>query len=287
MKHLFKRTVVLLNDFEIIDNLLEKAINFATKHQTTLEVLYVHEESLFDIPDYFLSDDKIANGVLDKEKIKEKISKYLLLHNQNDNHVILVYEDDTINQVLHYAKEQKDILFITAYHTDISENLIKKTPYTFWIIKNNKKAYDKIIIPIDFTDKGKEVLQVSKHIFTENSINIVHDYRYLIDTFSVPIDYLDISPIISPDIIELNEKLKQEKEEQFKLYKKEFNVEGECIDEDLALDKDLIDYISKSDFDLVVMYHQEHELFLSPSLIIVLLKALSIDFFVFNLSSTE
>ncbi len=283
MKHLFKRTVLLLNDFETIDNLLEKAIGFATKHQTTLEVLYVHEEPLFDIPDYFLSDDKITDGKLDKEKIKEKINEYLLAHHQNDNHAILVYEDDTVNQVLHYAKEQKDVLFITAYHTGISEDLIKKTPHSFWIVKNDTNVYDKIVLPIDFTDNGKEVLQASKHIFTQNSITMVHDYRYLLDTFSVPIDYLDTSPMISPDIIELNEKLKQERQEQFELYKKEFNVEGECIDEDMALDKDLIEYISKRDFDLIIMYHQEHELFLSPSLIIALLKALSIDFFVFNL----
>ncbi len=283
MKHLFKRTVLLLNDFETIDNLLEKAIGFATKHQTTLEVLYVHEEPLFDIPDYFLSDDKITDGKLDKEKIKEKINEHLLAHHQNDNHAILVYEDDTVNQVLHYAKEQKDIFFITAYHTDISEDLIKKTPHSFWIVKNDTNVYDKIVLPIDFTDNGKEVLKASKHIFTQNSITMVHDYRYLLDTFSVPIDYLDTSPMISPDIIELNEKLKQERQEQFESYKKEFNVEGECIDEDLALDKDLIEYISKRDFDLIIMYHQEHELFLSPSLIITLLKALSIDFFVFNL----
>jgi nucleotide-binding universal stress UspA family protein len=283
MKHLFKRTVVLLNDFESIDNLLKKAIAFSTKHQTTLEVLYVHEEPLFDIPDYFLSEDKIANEGLDKEKVKAKIKEHLVALKQNDEHAILIYIDDTVDQVLHYAKDQKDILFITAYHEKISETLISKTPYSFWIVKNDSDLYNKIVLPIDFTDKGKEVLQASKHIFSENSMTMVHDYRYLIDTMNVPIDYLDVSPMISPDIVEVNESLKREQKKIFEAYKKEFDVEGECIEEEGSLDQDLIDYISKREFDLVVMYHQDDELFLSPSLILTLLKSLSIDFFVFNI----
>ena len=283
MNHLFKRTVVLLNDFESIDNLLKKTIDFSIKHQTTLEVLYVHEEPLFDIPDYFLSDDKIASEQLDKEKIKAKIKEHLVALQQNDKHAILVYVDDTVDQVLHYGKEQKDILFVTAYHEKISENLIQKTPHSFWIVKNDIDVYDKIVLPIDFTDRAKKVLQASKHIFSQNSMTMVHDYRYLIDTMSVPIDYLDVSPMISPDIVEVNEELKREQKKIFESYKKEFDVDGECIEEEGSLDQDLIDYISKREFDLVIMYHQDDELFLSTSLTVTLLKALSIDFFVFNL----
>jgi hypothetical protein len=275
--------VVLLNDFESIDNLLKKAIDFSIKHQTTLEVLYVHEEPLFDIPDYFLSDDKIASEQLDKEKIKAKIKEHLVALQQNDEHAILVYEDDTVDQVLYYGKEQKDILFVTAYHEKISENLLQKTPHSFWIVKNDIDVYDKIVLPIDFTDRAKKVLQASKHIFSQNSVTMVHDYRYLIDMMSVPIDYLDVSPMISPDIVEVNKELKREQQKIFDSYKKEFDVDGECIEEDGSLDQDLIDYISKRKFDLVIMYHQEDELFLSTSLAVTLLKALSIDFFVFNI----
>jgi hypothetical protein len=283
MKHLFKRTVVLLNDFESIDNLLKKAIDFSTKHQTTLEVLYVHEEPLFDLPDYFLSKDKIVNEGLDKEKIKAKIKEHLISLKQNDEHAILVYIDDTVDQVLHYAKDQKDILFITAYHEKISEHLLEKTPYSFWIVKNKSDLYNKIVLPIDFTDHAKKVLQISKHIFSENSMMMVHDYRYLVDPLTMPIDYLDVSPMISADVVNVNETLKREQKKIFEAYKKEFDIEGECIEEEGSLDQDLIDYISKGEFDLVIMYHQDDELFLSPSLIVTLLKSLSTDFFIFNI----
>jgi len=282
MKHLFKRTVVLLNDFASIDNLLQKAIDFSRQHQTSLEVLYVHEDPLFDVPDYFLSEDKITNEQLDKSKIKKKIEEHLVALGESDDHAILVYEDDTVDQVIHYGNAQKDLLFITAYHANISDNLVSKTPHSFWIIKHGGSEYQKIALPIDFTQKGEAVLQASKHIFDAKRITMVHDYRYLLDTLSVPIDYLDVSPMVSPDIFEINEELRAEKREQFEAYKKEFEVEGECIDAEGSLDQDLMDYISKKEFDLVIMYHQENELFLSPSLIVLLLNALSCDFFIFN-----
>ena len=283
MHHIFKRTVVLLNDFESIDNLLQKAINFSTKHHSTLEILYVQEETLFDIPDYFLSEDKIANERLDKKKIQDKIKEHLLALNVTDKHAILVYENDTVDQVIHYAKEQKDILFITAYHQGLSEKLIEKAPYSFWVIKNNNDSYKNIALPLDFSEKSKKSLQISQHIFDKNTITIIHDYRYMLDTLTIQVDYLDVVPIITPDVLQINETLKKEQKKQFEHYIKEFNVKGVCIEGESSLDQDLVKYISKKDFDLTIMYHQDAELFLSPSLIVELLKKLSTDFFVFNL----
>jgi hypothetical protein len=283
MHHIFKRVVVVLNNLKNIDNVLRKAKNFSIEHQTTLEILYVQEEALFEIPDYFLSEDKIANERLDKKRIKSKIQEHLSNLGIHDKHAILVYEDDTINQVLHYAKEQKDILFITSYHETLSETLLEKTPYSFWIIKNDFQTYQHIAIPLDFTEEGKKVLQATQHIFPKTDITILHDYRYLLDSLSVQVDYLNIVPLITPEMIEFNEVLKKEQKKKFENYKKEFNVKGECIKGEGALDQDLKKYISKKDFNLTVMYHQDAELFLSPSLIIELLKEVSTDFLIFNL----
>ncbi len=283
MRHLFKRTVVLLNNFEGIENLLEKAVAFSNQHQTTLEVLYVHEEPLFDIPDYFLSESKIVNERVDKNRIKSKILEHLSAFDSRAEHAVLVYEDDTVDQVIHYAKGQKDILFITAYHDTLSSALIEKTPHSFWIMKTQQSKYQKIVLPIDFTACGKKVLHASKHIFDQSDILMLHDYRYLLDTLSVPIDYLDVSPVITPEILALNEGIKKERQIEFESYKEEFNVDGVCIDAEGALDQDLRDYISRDDFDLIIMYHQQEKAFLSSSLIVHLLDELSLDFFIFNL----
>ena len=283
MHHTFKRVVVLLNDLENIDTLLKKATNFSIEHKTSIEILYVQEEALFDIPDYFLSADKIENERLDKKRVKTKIQNHLSKLGIHDEHTILIYEDDTIDQVLHYAKDQKDILFITAYHETLSETLLEKTPYSFWIIKNNTQIYQHIAIPLEFTKEGRKVLQETKHIFPKNDITMVHDYRYLLDNLTVQVDYLNIVPVITPDMFEFNKKLKKEQEENVKNYKKEFNVKGECLEGEGALNQDLKEYLSNKNFDLTIMYHQDSELFLSPSLIIELLKEVSTDFFIFNL----
>ena len=282
MKHLFKRTVVLLNDFKTINTLLKKAIDFSTKHHTTLEILYVQEEALFKIPDYFLSDDKIANESLDKERVKAKIQEHLVTLGVEDKHAIFVYEDDTLDQLLHYGQEQKDIVCITTYQQGLSEKLIEKTPYSFWIVKNDIQSYNSIILPLDFSENSKKALETTKHIFSKSTLTMVHDYRYLLDTMQVQVDYLNIVPVITADIFEVNEQLKEEQKKKFETYQKEFNIKGECIEGEGALDQDLIEYLSKRACDLTIMYHQNEELFLSPTLILELLKGVSSDFFIFN-----
>jgi len=283
MAHIFKRTVALLNDFDNIDLVLKKAIDFSTKHHTSLEVLYVQEEGLFEVPDYFLSEDKIAKERIDKSKIKAKIEEHLHVLKQEEKHAILVYVDDTVDRVLNYLKEHKDILLISFYHESLSEDLIKNTPYSYWILKNNLESYNNIAIPLDFTDESKRVIQATKHIFEESHITIAHNYRYMMDTISVQVDYLDTSPMLTPDILEINKEMQKVQKETFERYKKEFNVDGVCIEEEGSLDSDLRQYLSHQEFDLIVLYHHDTELFLSPSLISLLLKELQTDFFIFNL----
>jgi len=283
MQHIFKRVVVLLNDLKNIDNLLKKASDFSRQHQTGLEILYVQEEALFDIPDYFLSEDKIANEHLDKKSVKAKIEEHLLSLGIEDKHAILVYEGDTVDQVIHYAKEQKEILFITAYHEVLSEKLVEKTAQSFWIVKKDTEHYEHIVLPLDCTEQGKKSLEISKHIFPVNRMSIIHDYRYLLDTLTVQVDYLNLVPVVTPEIIEFNEKLKKEQKEKFEDYQKEFGVQGEFMEAEGSLDQDLIAYIAKNNFDLTIMYHQDAEYFLSSSLIVELLKEIETDFFIVNL----
>jgi len=281
--HPFKRVVVLLSNLEKINQLLQKAVDFSQQHQTSLEILYVQEEALFEIPDYFLSESEITHERLDKKRIKAKIQEHLLALGVQEKYAILIYENDTVNQLLYTFKEQKETLFITAYHQELNEKLIEKTPYSFWIIKKSVPQYKMIALPLDFSENGKKALQITQHLFSKNAITIVHDYRYLLDAVEIQVDYLNLIPILSPDTIAFNERLKEKQKEKFENYKKEFRVKGECIEGKGALDQDLMNYISKRGFDLTILYHQDSELFLSPSLILTLLKEVSTDFFIFNL----
>ena len=283
MNHIFKRVVVILNEIEKIDNLLEKAVAFSTQHQTTLEVLFVHEEPLFKLPDYFLSDEKISKETIDKKKIKKSIQEKLNSLNPHKSVSILILVDDTLDQVLEYGKENKDILFITAYHEELNSKLLHKSPYSFWIVKNEIKSYRKILLPIDLNAKSVEVIKATEHIFPTVPLEMVHDYRFTLDMTLIEDDHLRITPIVSSMDIEISQERKERQRELFETYKRDFNLTGDFLEENEGLEEDLVEYINQSQAELIVMYPEEIELFLSSNLITKLLHRVSKDFLVLNI----
>jgi len=283
MNHIFNRVVVVVNEIENIDTLLEKAVAFSHQHQTTLEVLFVHEEPLFQLPDYFLSDEKISKNTIDKKKIKKSIQEKLSTLNHHETVSILVLVDDTLDQVMEYGKENKDILFITAYHEELNSKLLHKSPYSFWIVKNKIKSYNKILLPIDLNEKSVEVIKATEHIFPAVQLGMVHDYRFTLDMTLMEDDHLKITPIVSSMDIEISQEKKERQRVLFETYKRDFNLTGDFIEENEGLEEDLVEYINKSQAELIVMYPEEIELFLSSSLIIKLLHRVPKDFLVLNI----
>jgi len=197
MSHIFNRVVVVANEIENIDTLLEKAVAFSNKHQTTLEVLFIHEEPLFQLPDYFLSDEKISKSRIDKKKIKKSIQDKLSSLKYTKTVSILVLVDDTLDHVMEYGKENRDILFITAYHKELNSKLLYKNPYSFWIVKNKIKSYSEILLPIDLNEKSVKVIQATEHIFPTAQLGMVHDYRFTLDMSLMEDEHLKITPIVS------------------------------------------------------------------------------------------
>ncbi len=283
MNHIFNRVVVVANEIETIDTLLEKAVTLSNQHQTTLEVLFIHEEPLFQLPDYFLSDEKISENSIDKNKIKKSIQEKLAVLNPHKTVSILVLVDDTLDHVIEYGKDNRDILFITAYHEELNSKLLHKTPYSFWIVKNKIESYKEILLPVDLNKKSVEVIKATEHIFPTVQLEIVHDYRFTLDMSLMEDDHLKITPIVSSMDIEINQKRKERQRELFEAYKRDFNLTGEFLEENKGLEEDLVEYINQSQAELIVMYPEEIELFLSSSLIIKLLHRVPKDFLVLNI----
>ena len=280
MKHQYNRVVVLLNDFEKIDTLLERAVNFSKEHSTILEILYVHEEPLFDIPDYFLSDEKINENKIDTAKVKEKIQTHLDAYNLTESHAILVYLDDTVDRLLTHLSDAEHTLIVTTYNEALTTKLISKTPYSYWIIKNDHTdTYTNMVFPSDLSDASKKVIGLTQHIFNSSNLHLLYDYRYILDTLAIREDYLNVTPVTIEIDTELNEQKKAEEKERFNDYKKEFNIEGTFLEGEDLLEDDLAKFI-KDNFDLTIIYRRDEELFSSPSLILSLMKRVSSDFFV-------
>ena len=278
MKHPFKKTIVLLNTTDNIKNTLKKGIEFSKQHNTILEVLFVHEEPLFELPDIFRL--KRENNSLDKESIKKEITSQLLELSSNKKYAIFVYVDDTLHRLQTIAKEPKETVVITPYQKEITPTLIEETSYAFWVLKEQKDSYNKILLPTDLKEPTMKAINYALHIFDKSKLFLVHDHRYLIDSLMVQADYLNVAPLTSPITIELNEEIKEAHKKEFDNYLKEFGIEGEFIEADAEVDEDLIAYTKENKFDLLFMYRSDEELFSSSVLILRLMEELEVDFFV-------
>ena len=277
MKHPFKKTIVLLNTTDNMKNILQKGVKFSKQHNTILEILFVHEEPLFELPDIFRL--KREKNSLDKENIKKEINSQLLELSPNEKYAIFIYVDDTLHRLETIAKEPKETLVITPYQKEITPTLIEETSYAFWVLKEAKE-YNKILLPTDLKEPTMKAINYALHIFEGSRLFLVHDHRYLVDTLAVQADYLNVTPLTSPITIELNEEIKEAHQKEFENYLKEFGIEGEFIEANGEVDEDLIEYTKKNGFDLLFMYRNDEEMFSSSILILKLMEELKIDFFI-------
>jgi len=280
MNHIFKRTIVLLNSLDKIEILLQRAIAFSATHQTTLEILYVHEAPLFAVPDIFLSEEKRSERVLDKVKVKDEIGKRLEALGYTQESVVLVYVDNTVDRLRNHAKDEKESLVICHYHESITPQLMQKSSCAFWINKSFKKSYETMVMPIDLKSESRDCIATAQHIFAESKLELVYDYRYLLDVLVMREDYLNVVPLTTGVDYELSREMAMKNREQFEAYKKEFNVDGFFMEGTGPLHEDLMEYITEQKFDLTVLYHNNEELFFSPTLIVLLLEELESDVFV-------
>ena len=278
MKHPFKKTIVLLNTVDNMENALQKGVDFSKQHNTILEVIFVHEEPLFELPDIFTLNRE--DNILDKESIKKEITKQLLVLNPNEKYAVFIYVDDTLDRLETIAKEQKETVVITPYQKEITPTLIEETSYAFWVLKEQKENYSKILLPTDLKEPTMKAINYALHIFKQTKLFLVHDHRYLVDTLVVQADYLNVTPLTSPISVELNEEVKEAHEKEFENYLKEFGIDGEFIEANGEVDEDLIAYTKEHGFNLLFMYRNDEELFSSSSLILSLMEELEVDFFV-------
>ncbi len=271
------KIVAVLNDFKTADNVLEKALKLSSQKKVTLEILYVHEEPLFDLPDYFCSNESIEDTLVDKEKIKKEIEDRVAKLESDCNCAVLVFIDDTTDRLLTLTKEDTDIFIITAYHEKITQKLIQKSYFPVLVIKNDVKDYKKIVLPVDLSKNSYECIDLAKTLFPHTDKRLLYDYRYVIDTEIIDVDYLGMptsEPIMNTQI---NQELKQSQSETFEALKRETGLEGDFIEENLSIEEDLSRFINVSHFDLTILCSSDKHFLLSNSVSFSLLETLSTD----------
>jgi hypothetical protein len=120
------KVLAVLNDMDALDIVLKKAVSLSEEKKAILEVLFVHEEKIFGLPDFFRFKETPEKDVADKDKIKKEIESKLTTLGSKQEHVVLVKIDDTVNRVLELTKGDKSVTIVVQNHDVITKKLTQK-----------------------------------------------------------------------------------------------------------------------------------------------------------------
>jgi len=272
-----EKVIAILNDFDMADKVLEKALTLSSQQKAVLEVLYVHEEPLFDVPDYFRREHSGEDGLIDKGKIKKEIENRIAKFENDCNCAIFVFIDDTVSRFERLTKEDANLFVVTAYHDKITHTLVQKTLFPILVVKNAVQVYEKIVLPVDLTDTSHVCIDIAETLYPHTDKRLLYDYRYVVDTEVMDVDYLGM-PTAAPMInMQINEAFKESQLEAFKVLKNETGLKGDFIEESLSVEDDLLAFITSHDFDLTVLCAGEKHFLASDSLSYSLLERLLSD----------
>ena len=232
------KTLSLVNQIEDAKEILQKAIEFAK--DDILEVMFVHEDSIFSLPELFKPEFETDENI-DKEKIKNEIKAILKELNYTKDVAIFVYVNDTISRV-EATQSHINPLIVTKLN-DATKELLH-TNFNLLYTKNSNYNHIAAVVKLDESDIN--VISFIKENLQKEPI-VFYDYQHNILIESAAIDPI-LTPTYDPSIdVELTKINKQNFEE----FLKTNNLKGFFI-EDYGEYKNLIDLLNCKSFDLLV-----------------------------------
>ncbi len=262
------KVLVLLNSLEMARAALERAIFFANRDSSIVEILYVHQTPMFEIPDYFLPEYKVDETTFDKDSIKEEIAELIRELNQDQKFITFVFIDDAPNRVLTHAKDDKNSIIVTNYSKKVTEKLVKKVPLPTFVVKKDKERYRDVLIYLDSNSCSKEYILDIKSIFKESNIELLYDYRFIVDP-SIEVDVQNI------------EELEKIERESFESLKKESSLDGDFFVDGAFLGDDIVKYILKKDCDIVTIFQPKRDFLNSNYILLEILENIDSDILIY------
>lgn len=265
MQNNIQKIIAVLNDMSMIDEVLRKTFSYAVEYDASVEVLYVHESPLFDVPDYFRSDTE--ESAIDKAKIKTAIEKKVETFKIDKPMFVFVQIDDTENRVWTLAREDKETLIITSYYKGITEKLLSKIKQPVLVIKTDTETYQKIALVLDVASDSRNCITHVQQHFAQSEIELFYDYRYIVDTG------MEVE-------LQNNFMIEETQKTAFEALKSESGLKGEFFIDGAFADRQMSTYIQDNTFDLLYVCAQDDEFFSSDTLAISLLDTLGCDMLV-------
>lgn len=164
-----------------------KGIEFAKKNKGEVIILHVAKKGFFEkmlanaiplIGKVLITPEEYAASLL--EKMTQQYSKDEI----KIKHVILS-GDQPARKILKYGKDHKSDLLIIGAHGKYSihdwfvgttaEYIARKTPIPVLIIKRIKrKSYQRILVPLDFSNASKSALLFAYKLFSNSKLKLLH-----------------------------------------------------------------------------------------------------------------
>jgi nucleotide-binding universal stress UspA family protein len=276
--HKITKVMAVINDFEMADAVLTKAVTLAQRESSRLEVMFVHEEKLFALPEYFRFKEIAPELPVDKTKVQKEIAGKLKGLGVKEECPILVFVDDTADHVLVRTENDKDTLIVLSYHEDVVKKVIRKSHLPVLVVKqNNRNDYTKIVIPVNFSTASKAGLELAAALFSGKAIELVHDYRNLylegyMDSEGMSIAYLDI---------DINDQQKETAEKELKSLAEQTGLKSSFIVQESTIENDLVTFIRANGFDLMVLGSQDADSLLLGSVSFDIMEASPIDLMIY------
>ncbi|KYJ85786.1 hypothetical protein [Sulfurovum riftiae] len=269
-----EKVLVVIQETDKIESLLRQAIRLCEGHAAVMEILYIHQSPLFELPDYFKRSE--TEG-LDSERVEKEIETTLERLGNTSSYAIFIKESETVDQVLALDKGEGQTCIISFYHEEITPVLARKVSSPLLVMKSEPKMYEQILFPVDLNENNAAFIRDMKTLFPSASIKLLYEPSYIVENYIFDTDFaaLPLDPAVD---MELDQEMYEEQKEEFEALKKETGLPGELVNE---FDMDFIEYINTQQADLLVLHSENANFLFEDTISKELLSAIKTDLFIF------
>ncbi len=241
------KTLALINEIKDMEEILAEAIKF---NNTVLEVLFVHEEEFFELPDLFKPKFEQDENI-DKESIKKEILKNLANLNYKKDVAIFVYINDTFSRVESLVKDNKTLI-VTKYNSATKELADSEEKILF--LKRAQHNYQTILVELALDGEDNKRINFAKELFPNTNLILAYDYQHFIT-----VDMSTVDPMMGMNSDPyLDEELKEQNKKTFNQILKESGLTGVFL-EDTGVAESLIEYVN-SEADLAILKQRDNDI---------------------------
>jgi len=268
-----EKVLVVIQEADKIGQLLKESIDLCKTNSTVMEILFVHESPMFELPDYF---KRSQTESLDKTRLEREIETMLSTLGNTSSYAIFIEDSDMIDQVVAKDRGKTETCIVSFYHEETTVKLADKVSSPLLVMKSETKTYKHILFPVDLNEKNADYIHYIKALFPSADITLLYEPSYLIENYIFDTDFT-ILPLDYTVDLQLDQEMLEEQKEKFEALKRETGLKGELVDE---FDSDFIEYINAKNADLLVIHSENKNFLFDDTLSKKLISSVQTDLFI-------